>query len=85
MNKKMRIEEIVPAKDILTGNLENVKGGEGINVCLKGCITGEKSDKDKDKGKDNEPTPTTPSPIPTTPTKPGTEQQGPATSSQQGK
>lgn len=83
MNKKIKIEEIVPAKDILTGNLVNVKGGEGINVCLKGCITGEKSDKNKDKG--NEPTPTTPVPTPSTPEKPGTDQQGPAAPSSPGK
>ena len=75
MKQRLSIEEIVPANDILRGNLEDVKGGEGINVCLKGCITGEK--KDKDKG--NTPTPTNPVPTPTTPVKPenpGTEQQG---------
>lgn len=47
METKLNFKEIVPANDILEDEMEFVKGGTDLNLCLKGCITGEKSDKSK--------------------------------------
>lgn len=43
METKLSFKEIVPANDILEDEMEFVKGGTDLNLCFKGCITGEKS------------------------------------------
>lgn len=45
-SEKLNKEEIIPAEDILTNELEEVCGGaqEALHVCLKGCVTGDKKD-----------------------------------------
>ena len=47
METKLSFKEIVPANDILEDEMEFVRGGTDLNLCFKGCITGEKSDKSK--------------------------------------
>ncbi len=47
METKLNFKEIVPANDILEDEMEFVKGGTDFNLCFKGCVTGEKSDKTK--------------------------------------
>lgn len=47
METKLNFKEIVPANDILEDEMEFVKGGTDFNLCFKGCVTGDKSDKTK--------------------------------------
>lgn len=48
METKLSFNEIVPANDILEDEMEFVKGGTtDFNLCFKGCVTGDKSDKNK--------------------------------------
>lgn len=77
MNTNINIMDIVPASDIILDDLDNIKGGEGFNVCIKGCITGEKSGKGSDGSSGNnngsttsptDPTVKTPSSTVTAPT-----------------
>lgn len=44
---KIDIMEIVPANDVLMDDLENIKGGSGFNICLKGCVGGETKPKEE--------------------------------------
>lgn len=66
METKLSFNEIVPANDILEDEMEFIKGGTtDFNLCLKGCVTGEKSDKNKGNSTFQ---PTTPTSQTTTPT-----------------
>ncbi|MBM6993638.1 MAG: hypothetical protein I3J02_10330 [Prevotella sp.] len=46
MKEKIEFNEIIPASDVLTDELEGINGGQSseFSVCLKGCITGEKNE-----------------------------------------
>jgi|WetSurMetagenome_2_1015567.scaffolds.fasta_scaffold68916_4 hypothetical protein len=53
MKTKMNLTEIVPARDVLVDELENIKGGSDCgSICLKGCITGDKSSDKKEEQKE---------------------------------
>lgn len=45
---KINIMEIVPAYDVLMDDLENIKGGNGLNICLKGCVGGDDKKKEEE-------------------------------------
>lgn len=72
METKLSFKEIVPANDILEDEMEFVKGGTDINLCFKGCITGEKSGNSTGstatQPTTSTPQPTTSTPQPTAPT-----------------
>lgn len=52
MKEKIKFEEIVPPSNVLEEELGNIYGGKSAdsNVCLKGCVTGDKKEKPVESG-----------------------------------
>lgn len=45
---KLDIEEIVPADDLINEEIDSIVGGSSENhFCIKGCVTGSKTDPQK--------------------------------------